>query len=360
MATVAPAAPAASATTPLGAAAIDTAARTDEKPAAEHTVGQQVLWAPDFGAPKSAVIAASHNPRFVTIHVQDAGQQRTYTVERNSLRPWTEESQRTVDAAAEAAPAEEPRPVLKTQAPPLPNIPRTRADAVAAHAAHFPPVKVTDLAQVEANRRIGGYVKLGQTDATMLKHAFGNWTGTPPDGHVLQAHVRTLENVPPRDMALVNDYVRYNGRNRELREGKVSEFNRDLSAVLHRVSLPLPAGTELKRNLKRFADKDALRNLQPGTIIQSPQFDSLALPGGNYGEPGHWMGQTDHQVQLRLVTAEGVRGLYIGKSSIMSEEEEVLLPENTRYAIHSVSEESDSGRIIVEAVILPTVQGALE
>jgi hypothetical protein len=72
------------------------------------------------------------------------------------------------------------------------------------------------------------------------------------------------------------------------------------------------------------------------------------------------MGQSDHEVQLRLVTSEGVRGLYIGKSSIMSEEEEVLLPENTRYAIHSVSEEPDTGRIIVEAVILPTVQGALE
>ena len=342
-------------------AAIDTtAALTEVKPAAGLTVGQHVLFAPDFGAPKSAVIAGFPNKRFVTIHAQDAGQQRVMNVEHNTLQPWTEDSQRLLDAAAEAAPAEESPPVLKAQAPPLPNIPRTQAEAVAAHALRFPPVKVTDLVQVEANRRIGAYVKLGQTDATMIQHAFGNWTDTPPDELVLQEHVRAVENVPPRDMALIHDYVLNNSRNRELREGKVSEFNRDLSAVLHRVSLPLPAGTELKRNLKKFADKDALRNLPPGTIVQSPQFDSLAFRGGNYGEPGHWMGQSDHEVQLRLVTSEGVRGLYIGKSSMMSEEEEVLLPENTRYAIHSVRDEPDSGRIIVEAVILPTVQGALE
>jgi ADP-ribosyltransferase exoenzyme len=65
-------------------------------------------------------------------------------------------------------------------------------------------------------------------------------------------------------------------------------------------------------------------------------------------------------VQLRLVTGEGVRGIYIGKSSIMGSEEEVLLPENTRYAIHSVAVDPKTGKYIVEAVVLPTVEGKLE
>jgi hypothetical protein len=140
----------------------------------------------------------------------------------------------------------------------------------------------------------------------------------------------------------------------------VSDANRNLSALLHRISLPLPAGMELKRNLATFASMDDLRQLEPGTILQSPQFDSLQLPSGNYGEPGHLTGKTHHQVQLRLVTGEGVRGMYLGKSSILGGEQEVLLSENTRYAVKRVGQDPTTGKMFVEAVILPTVQGTLE
>ena len=118
-------------------------------------------------------------------------------------------------------------------------------------------------------------------------------------------------------MNLIHHYVSNCGDNKEMRDGKVNKFVRDLSNVLHRVSLPLPAGMELKRNLGWFPDKRQLLGLKPGTIIQSPQFDSLSLPSGVYGEKGNVSGKNNHEVQLRLVTGEGVRGIYIGKSSIM-------------------------------------------
>ncbi len=268
--------------------------------------------------------------------------------------PQTEEDWDSIDAALEEL-------LRRKQAPPpIPQVHRTRADAVAAHAQHFPPVTIANLGRVEANRKIGDYVKLGQTAATMVKDAFGAWTGTQAEDEMLREHTSVLERLPQSEMQLIHEYVGDNFRNKELREGTVQEFNRNLSVLLHRISLPLPAGLELKRNLRTFADKEGLRNLPPGTIIQSPQFDSLALPDGTYGEESHGGGESEHEVQLRLVTAEGVRGIYIGRSSEAVGEEEILLPENTRYAIHSVTEDPGTGKLIIEAMILPTVQGTLE
>jgi hypothetical protein len=347
----------------------------EEKPSAHFVAGQQVVWRTFGQPPRSAVFDKTLNQWFVTIEVQEGGQPKIYNVERSTLEPWTETAQREVDQAKATEPAKvgddweqidtalEELHRRKQAPPPIPQVHRMRADAVAAHAQHFPPVTITNLASVEANHRIGGYVELGQTDPTMIKDAFGAWTGRAPDERILQEHTDALKEATASDWQLIDKYVENNGGNKEMREGKVNEFNRNLSAALHRVSLPLPAGMELKRNLRMFADRDVprkLRQLQPGTIIQSPQFESLALPDGTYGEPGHMMGQANHKVQLRLVTAEGVRGIFIGGKSVIAEEQELLLPENTRYAIHSVSEEPNTGKLIIEAVILPTVQGMLE
>lgn len=352
-----------------GPAAID-----EQQPARELALGDKVLWKPSYGSPKAAIVTGLPNERSAAIEVEVDGKPRNYVgIDRAKLHPWTEAAQRVVDEAAEAettlapttagsssAAGKPQSAAAKPRVPPLPNIPRTRADAVAAHAAHFPPVTTANVASIDANHKVGSYVKLGVTDPATITDAFGNWTGTSPDEQILQQHENVLRALPDRDMQLIHGYVNYCGDNREMRSGKVSDVSRSLSGLLHRISLPLPAGMELKRNLSKFADKEALRSLQPGTIIQSPQFDSLQLPSGNYGEPGHLTGKTDHEVQLRLVTGEGVRGIYIGKSSILETEQELLLAENTRYAIKSVGDDPTTGKLVVEAIVLPTVQGTLE
>jgi hypothetical protein len=308
-------------------------------------------------APASAPSATQNaEPRATAVEVAARREvdHRAEAPKAEAESPQTEDDWDSIDAALEELLRHKQAP------PPIPQVHRTRADAVAAHAQHFPPVTIANLGRVEANRKIGDYVKLGQTDTTMLKDAFGAWTGNQPDEAMLEEHVGVLEKLPDEDMQLIQGYVGENDRNKELRGGTVNEFNRNISSLLHRISLPLPAGVELKRNLRTFADKEGLRNLLPGTIIQSPQFESLALPGGTYGEPTHSFGERDHEVQFRLVTTEGVRGIYIARSTSHEEEEEVLLPENTRYAIHGVHDDPATGKLIVEAVILPTVAGTLE
>ncbi len=255
----------------------------------EYVVGQKVVYKPAYQHPHGELVGTVLAPRDGTRICLKFDMGGIGPVDVDRVRPFVE----------------------KAAAPPLPKIHRTQADAIAAHVRAFPPVKITALAMVEAHCRIGAYVKLGRTYTVDIRAAFGGWVGAPLDAGVKQAHAVALRGASDEQRSCISHYVSYCGGNELMRKGQLDDNLRNLSRTLHELALPLPPGTELKRNLSDFENKERLLDLQPGDIIQSPQFESLALPDGKYGEPEHLSGKTSHAVQLRLVTGAGVRGLYI-------------------------------------------------
>jgi hypothetical protein len=134
-------------------------------------------------------------------------------------------------------------------------------------------------------------------------------------------------------------------------KGEIDSKIRSVSNSIHTLSQELPEGTRLKRNISlQGAGLQALMEAQPGDIIQSPQFESTANPSGGYGE--------GKNVRLNLITAPGAKGVYVGSNVGLSGEREMIMAENSRYAIHRVYKQG--GTVIVEAVVLPTVKGSLE
>lgn len=111
----------------------------------------------------------------------------------------------------------------------------------------------------------------------------------------------------------------------------------------------LPEGTYLRRGISlSSALRDKLAKLPPGTILQSPHFESTAKQGAGFGG----------NVEVRIVTAPGVRGWWMGKNSNYPGEGEMILPANTRYAVASYKQQGPYGSIL-EVVALPSVAGGV-
>jgi len=171
---------------------------------------------------------------------------------------------------------------------------------------------------------------------------------------LVAAHNQIAENATAKQKQDISKYVgswSYGANDQMRNKGHITSEIRSVSNSIHALVQELPPGTSLKRNLSlQGAGLAALQAAQPGDIIQSPQFESTADAAGHYG--------SGKNVQLRLVTAPGAKGIYIGKSLGLGGESEMLMPENARYAIKRVYE--SGGKTIVEAIVLPTVKGSLE
>lgn len=247
-----------------------------------------------------------------------------------------------------------PKAPLVKNAPPIGTHHATPGHAIAAHAAFFPPVKTTQAHAVESHHKIAAYVVLGRTDAGMIEKAYGKWTGQALDQKLVDEHTAkgdTLTKTQKSDIAKYVGSWSYHANDMMRNQGKIDSEIRSVSKTVHTASLDLAAGTQLKRNLS--LPPDGIKGLlaaQKGDIIQSPQFESTANPNGSYG--------SGKNVQLRLVTAPGVKGIYIGAKLGLGSENEMVMPENSRYAINRVYQEGS--KTIVEAVVLPTVRGTLE
>lgn len=240
------------------------------------------------------------------------------------------------------------------KAPPISAAPTPLA-ALGNHAAHFPPVKVTEVHKVAAHHKVAGFVLLGKTDPGAIAQAFANgWSGEALPSALVADHTATVAAASSADKSNISLYVgnwAYGANDQMRNKGHVTSQIREVSKTVHRLAKELPPGTILKRNMNlKGAGLSALLAAQAGDIIQSPQFESTANPTGGYGE--------GKNVRFNLITAPGVKGIYVGKKLGLSGEDEMLLPENTRYAIHRIYKKGE--KTIVEAVILPTVRGFLE
>lgn len=228
--------------------------------------------------------------------------------------------------------------------------------ALAKHAQHFPPVKVTDAWKSKPHNKIAGWVLLGKTDPSSLDSVFSKgWNGDALPSALVNSHTEKAQSFTSEQKSAIKLYVSnwaYGANDQMRNKGALSTDIRRVSKTIHEVAQDIPPGTQLKRAMNLSSEGlKALKASQPGDIIQSPQFESAANPTGHYG--------TSSNVQLHLITAEGVKGIYIGKSLGLGGESELLMPENTRYAIRKVHVDK-YGQTIVEAVILPTVKGSLE
>jgi len=204
--------------------------------------------------------------------------------------------------------------------------------------------------------KIAGWVLLGKTDPATIEKAFENgWSPDPLPSSLVSAHTKIALAVTETQKDDILRYVgswSYGANDRMRNKGQIDEEIRSVSKSVSEVAIPLPAGTRLKRNMSlEGSGLKALLAAQAGDIIQSPQFESTANPTGHYGEGSK-------NVRLNLITAPGVRGIYVGKELGLKGENEMILPENTRYAIRRVYKKGS--KTIVEAVILPSILGQLE
>lgn len=240
------------------------------------------------------------------------------------------------------------------KAPPI-KAASTPLAALADHAKHFPAVKVTEAYKVASHHKVAAYVMLGKTDANAVKAVFKDgWSGEPLPASLVKKHSAIAQGATEEQKSAIRKYVSnwaYGANDQMRNKGAISEEIRRVSKAMHELAQELPAGTVLKRMMSLDgAGLKALQAAQPGDIIQSPQFESAANPTGHYGN--------GKNVMLKLITAPGVRGIYVGKSLGLGGEDEMMMPENTRYAIHRVYK--DGHKTIVEAVVLPTTKGSLE
>jgi hypothetical protein len=134
-------------------------------------------------------------------------------------------------------------------------------------------------------------------------------------------------------------------------KGEINSTIQAVSEAIHKASLELPEGSQYARSISISGGAlKQIQALQPGDVIQSPQFESIKQKGG-YGE--------GKNVEMRLVAAAGAKAIWVDdKLSAHKGELELVMAENARYAINRVYE--SSGKTIIEAVILPTVKGTLK
>lgn len=249
-----------------------------------------------------------------------------------------------------------PKSGLSKNVPPIP-VATSPGKALAAHAQYFPPVKITEIGSVASHHRAAGYIIVGKTDASTVNSAFqgsGTWTGKISASLKKKHNDHIDANLSSKDKANIRKYTTnwaYQANDTMRVAGKVTKEIAEVSASIHRSALELPEGSQYARavSISGSALKQ-IQALQPGDVIQSPQFESVKQKGG-YGE--------SKNVELRLVAASGVKGLWLDdKLSAHSGELEVMMPENARYAINRVY--TQGSKTIVEAVILPTVKGTLQ
>ena len=182
----------------------------------------------------------------------------------------------------------------------------------------------------------------------------GTWTGKISASLKKQHNDHIDANLSSKDKANIRKYTTnwaFEANDTMRVAGKVTKDIAEVSASIHRSALELPEGSQYARavSISGSALKQ-IKALQPGDVIQSPQFESVKQKGG-YGE--------GKNVELRLVAAAGVKGLWLDdKLSAHSGELEVMMPENARYAINRVY--ADGSKTIIEAVIMPTVKGTLQ
>lgn len=244
---------------------------------------------------------------------------------------------------------------INKNVPPMPKG-KTPGASLAAHAEHFQPVKVTQAFNVEAHHKAAAFVMLGKTDAGTVKAAYtanGPWKGklsqSVKDQH--NAHIKTLPQSAKDGVHKYSTNWAYGANDKMRNKGQITPDIAKVSEAMHAAIIPLPEGTQLRRMMSIHGGAlKQIQALQAGDVIQSPQFESTGEAGG-YG--------SGMNVEMRMVTAPGVKGIWIGDTiAAYKTEKEVVMPENARYAIHRVY--SENGKTVVEAVILPTVKGTLK
>lgn len=248
-----------------------------------------------------------------------------------------------------------PKSGMSKNVPPI-TIGKTPYKSLAAHAEHFKPVPVTDAYNVSAHHKAASFVMLGKTDAGTVKQAFagaGTWTGKVPQS-IKDQHNKHIETLDQKTKDNVRKYTTNwaFGANDQMRnKGEINSTIQAVSEAIHKASLELPEGSQYARSISISGGAlKQIQALQPGDVIQSPQFESIKQKGG-YGE--------GKNVEMRLVAAAGAKAIWVDdKLSAHKGEMELVMAENARYAINRVYE--SSGKTIIEAVILPTVKGTLK
>jgi predicted DNA-binding WGR domain protein/ADP-ribose pyrophosphatase YjhB (NUDIX family) len=248
-----------------------------------------------------------------------------------------------------------PKSGVHKNAPPIAAA-ATPLAAIAAHAQHFQPVKTAKAFEVAAHNKAAAFVILGKTDAKVVESAYtakGVWKGKLP-ASVKQEHNAHAQSLPQSVRDGIYKYSTnwaYGANDKMRNKGDITSDIVKVSEAMHAGIIHLPEGTQLRRmmNISGGALKQ-IQGLQPGDVIQSPQFESTGESGG-YG--------SGMSVEMRMVTTPGVKGLWIGDTiAMVKTEKEVVMPENSRYAINRVY--TENGRTIIEALVLPTVKGTLK
>ncbi len=146
-----------------------------------------------------------------------------------------------------------------------------------------------------------------------------------------------------------NGYQNINGG---LWEGNPSGAALAAGSAIKTHGVALTPGTMLSRKINLGeADKAKLMKAQ-GKVLQEPAISSTSIT------PGTWNGN----VQYKMTVGEGVKGLYVGPGTGISQhagENEVLLPPNTKMLVQKVTPKAKidadgfGGSTLVEVLILP-------
>ena len=133
----------------------------------------------------------------------------------------------------------------------------------------------------------------------------------------------------------------YDHINSNFRDGSATPAQKAVATHFTKAAIPIPPGTYLSRGLT-LEDPHLMMSAQ-GKVISEPGYSSTSLNGE---------GSFSGNVQWRIATGEGTRGMSVHGMSSHGHENEVLLAPNQRFFIHKVIKKDDM--YMVFATALPT------
>ncbi|CDH46952.1 ADP-ribosyltransferase [Candidatus Contendibacter odensensis] len=246
--------------------------------------------------------------------------------------------------------------------------------AIAMDAQNYPPVAGANVGKISPNNKtgVGSYILLGKVNGKSVQdywEQISPWKGTPHGGtsqstpeldkidfptDIRKQHEVYAKSLKDLDNPGYNAIHAYTGSsfykvNEQLRNGQgFTKLGKEIAVAMNSHVQDLPEGMAFRRGLDISGDAlKALQSLKPGTVIQSPQFESMARPGHGFGG----------NVDLRIMAGQGAKGLYVNSISAHPGEGELLGAYGQRYAIHNVK--INNAKTIVEMILLPHVDAVL-
>lgn len=146
--------------------------------------------------------------------------------------------------------------------------------------------------------------------------------------------------------------LEYNSYNNQLREGKASPELKEAVLEYLDKAPELPIGTQMTRRV--FLTSAMLKELNNSIncIIQEPGFSSASVLDSKKLDEEEIRGD----VEFRITSTQGAKGIFAGSFSALPKEGEMLLPPGSRFFIKSITLDNDTDRDVIECFLLPTVK----